>query len=320
MREIVIRGKVGNILQAENRVYGHARVLARYAGLEGEPWIAGALQHGWNPFDGIGAFDGLWRTSVPKLTWSESAAERGRELGGVGYTPIGAPWLYLLRQFPAMKALPAAESTLVYPHHTTVHDELVGDHAAFARDLAQCEMGTPVTVCLHPVDFAHASSRAAYEDVGFPVICHGGSSAFDPHHTGFLDRQLQEMSRHSRVVSNRLSTAVLYAAAAGREVGVYGPDMSTAGQRSYAQTEIPAVWPALHSHRVSAADARHTASVELGEASLRDPEELREILGWSTQHGLSKAHAARFTMRRIVDLARVNGVRRRRGERGFRAY
>lgn len=311
--------RVAGVLQAENRVYGHARVLARYAGIPGEPWIPGALQHGWNPYDGIGAFDGLWRSSLPKFTWSQRAADRGRELGGVRYTAIGAPWLYLLTQFPQAMVHTPEPSTLVYPDHATVHDKAEADHAAFARAISEYEAGTKVVVCLHPIDYRAARVRAAYEDAGFPVVSNGGSSALDPAHSGFLDRQLETMSQFSRVVSNRLSTAVLYAAAAGRRVGIYGPDMTRAGERPYSQSEVPRLWPDLHHAYVDAETASAVANAELGAESLRSPDELRELFRW-TARGLPVGNSAAYTARRARDLWEVNLMWWRRGIRGFRAY
>ena len=86
----------GMVLQAENRAYGHAQTLSEYAGYPRARWVPGALQHGWNPFDGIGIYDGTWRP-LPKFVWSEENVRRGIKHGGRGYRAIGAPWLYLLR-------------------------------------------------------------------------------------------------------------------------------------------------------------------------------------------------------------------------------
>ena len=131
----------GSVLQAENRAYGHARTLSEYAGFARTRWVPGALQHGWNPFDGIGMNDGVWRR-LPKFVWSEDNVERGRDLGGHGYRAIGAPWLYLLRLSATSGDVRPGNgdvrtgSTIAFPFHATVHTRMIGSHADYARDLA----------------------------------------------------------------------------------------------------------------------------------------------------------------------------------------
>jgi hypothetical protein len=49
--------------QAENRFYGHLHLLAQYCGFEGQPWLNGYLQHGWNATDGFGNYLGGKRVS-----------------------------------------------------------------------------------------------------------------------------------------------------------------------------------------------------------------------------------------------------------------
>lgn len=317
--------RIADVFQAENRVYGHASVLARYAGLSGEPWIPGALQHGWNPYDGIGGYDGLWRTSLTKYVWGSNHAARGMELGGRRYVAIGAPWLYLMRlpehrDVSTPDNLSSNTSTLVYPFHATVHTELLGSHTLFARDVAEQESGRSVTVCLHPIDYASVAARKAYEEQGFTVVTNGGSSAHHPEHTRFLDRQLKLIRDHSRVVSNRLCTAILYGAAAGRSIGIYGSDMSLKGQRPYPESDIPRMWPEMHVAHVPAATAREIAEQELGAANVLEPTAIRTLFGWSPHGGLQLPRGARFSLARTIDLGRINAMGLRRAARHFRAY
>ncbi len=230
----------GSVLQAENRAYGHARTLSEYAGFTQARWVPGALQHGWNPFDGIGMDDGVWRP-LPKFVWSDDNVRRGLQKGGRGYRAIGAPWLYLLRMRgrPTPPARSEGGSTIAFPFHATVHTRMVGSHADYARDLVEGEGSRALTVCLQWIDADNPETRRAYEDVGATVVTLGRGTSVAPGHEHFLHRQLDLIGAHDRLVSNRLATCIFYGAAAGLEVGVYGPDMSLEGQPRYADSDLP---------------------------------------------------------------------------------
>ena len=313
----------GSVLQAENRAYGHARTLSEYAGFARTRWVPGALQHGWNPFDGIGMNDGVWRR-LPKFVWSEDNVERGRDLGGHGYRAIGAPWLYLLRLSATSGGVRPGNgdvrtgSTIAFPFHATVHTRMIGSHADYARDLAEGEAGRALTVCLQWLDADNAATRRAYEDVGATIVTLGRGTSGAPGHERFLHRQLEMIGGHDRLVSNRLATCIFYGAAAGLEVGVYGTDMSLEGQTRYADSDLPRRFPEMHAHAVDAGSARETWRHQLGENHVLEPAELRRLMGWDG--GLSGAATQlAFLGSRTADLVRLN-TRRTNGPRHFRVY
>lgn len=311
----------GSVLQAENRAYGHARTLSEYAGFDRTRWIPGALQHGWNPFDGIGMDDGAWRP-LPKFVWADDNVKRGKEIGGRNYRAIGAPWLYLLRT-PRSAAWPepsiTSGRTLAFPFHATVHTQLVGSHADYARDLAQGEVGRELTVCLQWLDAANPQTREVYEDVGATVVTLGRGTSGAPGHEDFLRRQLELIRRHDRLVSNRLATCVFYGAAAGLEIGVYGSDMRLHGEASYAETFIPKRWPELHGHTVAAGAARAGWQEQLGDRHVLDTPSLREMMGWNDGLTAARIHTV-FLGRRLADLVRLNTRRPTAGKRHLRVY
>jgi hypothetical protein len=310
----------GSVLQAENRAYGHARTLSEYAGFDRTRWIPGALQHGWNPFDGIGMDDGAWRP-LPKFVWADDNVRRGKQIGGRNYLAIGAPWLYLLRgpRGPARPESPTTSGrTIAFPFHATVHTQLVGSHADYARDLADGEAGRELTVCLQWLDAANPQTRKVYEDVGATVVTLGRGTSGAPGHDGFLRRQLKLIGRHDRLVSNRLATCVFYGAAAGLEVGVYGTDMRLHGEEPYADTIIPKRWPELHGHSVDPDTARAGWQEQLGERHVLDPASLRELMGWDGGLSGARSHTV-FLGRRLADLVRLN-TRPTAGKRHLRVY
>lgn len=268
-----------------NHYYGHAHLMARYAGLADwrhPPRVWGYLQHGWNVHHGFDPTAELV-PGVPKLVWSDGPREVGRALGIDGYAVVGAPWGYLLRLEPDFGGT-RREGTIYYPFHGWERQRVVGDHAGLAATIRARETD-PVTVCLYWLEYRDRAVRRTYERAGFRVITHGPRGGrrrgTDPR---FLDRQLAELRRHRRVASNRLSTAVLYGASVGCEVGVYGDPMRLVDDDLVpgGADRIRREWPELHDHTVPQAIAEKVARQELGLDRLLGPTEVVDAFGWQT--------------------------------------
>jgi hypothetical protein len=130
--------------------------------------------------------------------------------------------------------------------------------------------------------------RREYEDAGVRVITHGQRGyLWKDTDVAFLYRQLDEMRRHRRVVSNRMSSAVLYAAAAGIEAGVYGDPMALESDHAIlgGVGKPRRMWPDMHQVSIPADLARAVADEELGADEILHPEEVIEAFGWTGSMG-----------------------------------
>ena len=120
-----------------NHFYGHAHIMARYAGLgAGEaPRIWGYLQHGWNILDGF-AYNTAFVDGMPKFVWSDTVRRRGWSMGLRNYDVIGAAWLYLLELYPELST-PAndAAGTIFYPFHGWEGQHVLGDHGRIVASI-----------------------------------------------------------------------------------------------------------------------------------------------------------------------------------------
>jgi hypothetical protein len=262
-----------------NHFYGHAHVLAEYCGLDPAvpPRINGYLQHGWNVVDGL-APDTPYVPGRPIFVWSERTRRRAWSMGRRQATVVGAPFLYLLKvadQPPVERA-----GSIWYPFHGWEGQHIKGDHQRQIDDIMAVEDG-PVTFCLYWHEYRNDQVRAEYEKAG-RVICHGyrGFQWRDTD-TDFLRNQLDELRRHRRVCSNRLSSAVFYGAAVGCEPAVYGDPMYLDREHTPTADRIRREWPELHGEHPDPARARASAMAELGDGWLASPDELRVILGWT---------------------------------------
>ncbi|HET6988369.1 MAG TPA: hypothetical protein VFI00_17220 [Kribbella sp.] len=269
-----------------NHFYGHANVMARYAGVDHRepPRIWGYLQHGWNILDGF-AYNTAFVDGLPKFVWSDAVRRRGWSMGLRNYSVIGATWLYLLEVYPEL-ARPAkdAAGTIFYPFHGWEGQHVLGDHGRIVASINEHETG-PVTVCLYWAEYENEAIRRVYSDAGFRVITHGYRGLhWRKTDRRFLVKQLRELRRHTRVASNRLSSAVLYGASLGLQPGVYGDPMLLENEHPSfgGQARIRRLWPELNQPYVSLDQAREFTDAELGVEHLAHPAEIREMFRWNT--------------------------------------
>lgn len=268
-----------------NHFYGHAHIMARYAGLSTVPRIFGYLQHGWNTWDGF-AVGTPFAPNYPKFVWSEAVARRGWATGLRNYAVVGSPWAYLLlleRQREWDMSDPQREGTIVYPFHGWEGQKLRGSHADYLAEIREVEGDVPLTICLYFDEYRDPKIRAAYEEEGVRVISHGQRGhSYRNTDAEFLYRQLTELRRHRRAVSNRMGSALFYAASTGAEVGVYGDPMVLEGDHAVlgGMAKQLRLWPEMHQKTVPTDIARDYATSELGIDVRLSPAEIRRLFQW----------------------------------------
>ncbi len=279
-------------MDIQNHYYGHSAVLAAYAGLSRPRHIAGLLQHGWTATSPVAAhfadFPAVGRTAHRRLlVWSHSSRAWSPSGEDRPTTAVGAPILYLERQLHAQGWTRTDTLGPVFvPFHGTRLVRVTGAHAELARQVAKVD--GPSTVCLHSEDMTDPEITSAWADAGHRLVTAGRRD--DPR---FLLRIMHLAGNASRLSSNRLSTAVVYAAALGTPAGVWGDPLTFGNQGADALASLRERWPEFHtadpddgsrpSSGAAEADAAATAlaRAELGGDALLDPGPLRDALGWS---------------------------------------
>lgn len=278
--------------QAENRFYGHVHLLAKYCGLQGSPWINGYLQHGWNATDGFGNYLGSKR-SANKYVWSKRCENIIKQNGKKNVFAIGAPWLYLPDVYPRVTNKNRS-GVVAYPAHSSSWSKL-GDTSFEYANFLKDKYGL-VTVVLHRYDYANMKVKQTYESVGHQVKTHGNGTPweneFDPM---FLKNQRDLLSGYSIVVSNIMSTPVLYATSLGLKAEIGGPvdySITNADDKASQTGDGLTDW---NSMIVQSPDLWKE---ELGFDCKKSPQELKEILGW----GSKPKKSATFFFARSKDL------------------
>ncbi|MFP5068826.1 hypothetical protein ACLFMI_04050 [Pseudonocardia nantongensis] len=284
-------------MDIQNHYYGHSAVLAAYAGLSRPRHIAGLLQHGWTAtspvaahfadFPTVGAAAGGRRPSRRLLVWSHRSRAWDPAAEDRPTTAVGAPVLYLERLLHQQGwARSDTLGPVFVPFHGTRLVRVTGAHADLARQVAKVD--GPSTVCLHHEDLTDPEITSAWADAGHRLVTAGRRD--DPH---FLLRIMHLAGNASRLSSNRLSTAVLYAAALGTPAAVWGDPLNFGAQGADALAMLREHWPEFHTTDpedgsrpgTGAADADAAATAlaraELGGDALLEPDALRAALGWT---------------------------------------
>jgi len=269
-------------MESQNHFYGHSAAFAAYTGRSRPRHIRGLVQHGWTAvspvethfrdFPSLG-LDGSRAHRL--LVWSHDSrawdphAERHVTL------PIGAQFAYLAR---AAGAAPTArenrDEVVLMPVHGIQTQRVRGDHSGLARMWREQEGAA--TACLYAADAADPEIVAAYRGAGHRVVVLG--ERLD---AAFLWRLWTMLGRARRVVSNRLSTPVLYGGHLGADLGVYGDALRIDGELGEQNDRVRALWPELHGERLDLDVARPLIDRELGVHHLLTPEALEGALGWN---------------------------------------
>ncbi len=271
-------------MDIQNHFYGHSAVYAAHAGLERPRHVAGLIQHGWTPVSPIATHFADLAEAAPEgnlFVWTHSS--RGwteaysRRTAGHTTTAVGAPFLYLLDAARRDASVPPKSiDTVVFPFHGTRLVSVDGDHAAYAREVYEAEGSS--LICMHIDDLQRPEIVDAWTSAGHQLTTAGERR--DPL---FLARVIWLVMSARKVVSNRMATALVYSAAAGTPVSIYGPHFQIAGiLETSSESYLQNLWPEFYSPAVDIEDLRAVADLELGRPHMKAPAELRQILGWQT--------------------------------------
>jgi hypothetical protein len=269
-------------VEAQNHYYGHSAAFASYLGLSRPRHVAGLVQHGWAALSPVQThfrdFPRLGRPgdeSRRLLVWSHGSRAWDPQAELRRTVPIGAPFVYLSAAAGATpEPTDPRQEVVLMPVHGIQTQRLRGDHHGLAARWRDEE--GPATACLYAADAADPDIVDAYRSAGHRLVVLG-----ERHDARFLWRLWTMLGRSRRVVSNRLSTPVVYAAHLGADVGVYGDPLEIDGETPVDNDRVRTVWPELHGQRIDPNLARELADLELGVQHLLEPQQLREALGWS---------------------------------------
>lgn len=280
-------------MHPSNDYYGHDMILSWAASIHRPKRTFGYIQHGWKPESGFPAGMRLI-PKAPLFVWSganrsATAARHPRHR----VEAIGAPFLYLHEFLKPALATAPTKDLLVYPCHQLRSAPLASEVHATLIDQVRGLDPESITVNLHPYEFDDGLTPGLYtaDLPGAEVTTNWLRPPWvvsdDP---TILVRQILQILDHRRVVSNCLTTALLYAAHLER-------DARLLRHPARRQPPIEGRGKALHEDLERATDGgalREIVGAELGTDHLRTPEELRELMGWNSRGRTTMASAVRW--------------------------
>jgi hypothetical protein len=276
-----------------NDYYGHDMILSWAASIHRPKRTFGYVQHGWKPESAFGPGMRLI-PRAPLFVWSE--ANRAATAAVHRRHPveaIGAPFLYLYELLrPALDREPTKD-LLVYPCHQLRSAPLAHQvHSSLIEQVRRLDADS-VTVNLHPYELDDLPTRQLYaaDLPGATVTTNWLQPPWvvsdDP---TILVRQIIQILDHRRVVSNCLTTALLYAAYLDRDARLLRhPDRRKPPTEGRGR--------ALHESLERATDGealRAIAGAELGAEHRRMPDDLRAVMGWDSRGRTAVASAVRW--------------------------
>lgn len=270
-------------MESQNHFYGHSAALAAYLKRQRPRHINGLVQHGWTAVSPINSHFrdfpnlGLHGDRRRLLVWSHGSRAWSPEEDAHVTTPIGAQFVYLAAASgPTPEPRSMEEEVVLMPGHGIQTQRIRGDHEGLARQWREEE--GPSTACLYAADASDPDIVHAYRSAGHRVVVLG--ERMDPQ---FLWRLWTMLGRAKRVVSNRLSTPILYAAHLGADIAIYGDALRLDGEDADEMDRVRERWPELHGLKIDQAVARAICDRELGAQYLLAPDALSHVLGWDRQ-------------------------------------
>jgi hypothetical protein len=240
------------------------------------------VQHGWTAvspvqthFRDFPAVGRGGRGARRLLVWSHRSRGWDPTAEVHRTTAMGAQFLYLVRAAGDRRPEPRddRDRVVLMPVHGIQTQRVRGDHTGLARLWREREGAA--TACLYAADAADPDILHAYLGAGHRVVVLG-----ERMDAAFLWRLWTMLGRAGRVVSNRLSTPVLYAGHLGADLGVYGDALRIDGESGDQNDRVRRLWPELHGEHLDTDAARELVDRELGVEHVLDPAQLERLLGW----------------------------------------
>ena len=234
----------------EQFAYGHREILLEYSELPSDLIFKAIIPHGkimphaLDPI--VPSYDILDGSEILQLLWRDDSSKEASKLGISNVTPIGAPFLYALanrkqgisttiENLQALSnnykwalnnqqdLLDNSRQVTYFPLHSWDGD--VHTHKVPEDFLLRRIDPKRVKVCLGFLDFCDPEVRKVYTDIGWQLTCAGvRASKIVGSPAGGRQKFLYELANiiddADFIIANEFTTGLLYAAAAGKQIGI----------------------------------------------------------------------------------------------------
>jgi len=268
----------------ENVVYGNSAVLSHFAGVSHRR-IPGRLQHGWPAH----ARDGLYYKNDFLFTyvWRASTEQAANQKGWNNFRAIGAPWLYLLKILEAdgwdisRRNPDDNRGTVLWVYGRHSLEVSHGGNSRLILFLTEANANSDgKDMCLlYFEDFDSLSARdfALFPNLEIVTLGQRSSSFVSDSHLVRLFHLLR-VSKEIRI--DHPSTLVLYALTMDVTINWIRNSSWVESLKVAQELGLDDLVDLMNTSPSSSQLFRSFAFNHLGEESLKNRDELKEILGW----------------------------------------
>ena len=293
-------------MMLDNNWYGHRSILASFCKTKDKSSFS-IIQHGWSAYYNDGNFGYKKKLSPPSICWSDTIKEKCIEKGVKNIHSIGAPFLYLSKILKTSKNdldNQNEKGTIYFPsHNTTSIIDTKTEHEKI-RDEIEKISEAPFAVCFYYADLTEQNIKI-YRDNNWRIVCCGNRSDVKMLYKVYL-----ELSKHKKVIVSEISSIIFYAMYLKKKIkllkkvgekfiSVRSAEMQknfhTGTTKKYRddynkgttlsekyENNLTNNFPSIINGFLDEEVGYEIAKKELGHNSLKSPEELKKILGWSS--------------------------------------
>jgi hypothetical protein len=288
---------------SEAQFYGATHVIARALGAAEPPPTRARWTHGWTfyydvPGIEIREFQQLihWNgeSDWPHLCRNERESEIFSQLGVREPIPVGLPYFYV--PDPRVERLP--DTVLVMPPHSTWMSKVHLSERELLRVTQEKYPKAEVCVCLTPSCYLMGDWEKACDELGIEWI-----QGAHPHDAASLERMRYLMAGFEVMLTPKLGSHVIYAAASGVTVDLTNLVDYTVTRNESIGSMTSGRRAPVHAHLIEEEKLRLEEMVMAnpqglrawaesagGAAFRRDPEAIGKLFGW-THESLRSANS-----------------------------
>jgi hypothetical protein len=273
-------------MYSDNNWYGHRFIYQQYCKLEKDIPIFGSLQHGsyWDGY--VENFNEIGRRKfsqlIPHFCWDQKTKNLLTKRGIKNVHSIGAPFLYLMKINQSQIKIYETNKKkgTLYIHGHTTHEEFLEETKLhYIVNTIENNNDGPYTICLYYTDLTK-KIIAYFKTRKWNIVCCGNRSD-----NFTLFKLFNLIHDNEKCIFNTIGSAMFYSMIKKKKTQII-QGLIRREHKSYSDIFYLNIhrkkFPSLFKKHIDIDLGYEYAKKYLGFGSLKDPEELKKILGWKS--------------------------------------
>jgi len=273
-------------MYSDNNWYGHRFIYQQYCKLDKDLPILGSLQHGcyYDGFVESFKYFGIRKFSqfFPHFCWDQKTENLLKKRGIKNVYSIGAPFLYLMKinQFEIKIYETNKKKGTLYFHGHTSHEEFLKENKLdYIIKVIENNNNGPFTVCLYYTDLTE-QNIAYFKKRKWNIVCCGSRND-----NFTLFKIFKLIQDNEKCILNTLGTAMFYSMIQKKKTQIIQGSISRELKNNLDDFFFNIhrkKFPSLFKNHIDIDLGYEYAKKYLGFSSLKNSEELKDILGWNS--------------------------------------